>query len=165
MPRKMARNGPCRKARSGAYSNSVGVGSSRSDGVSGAVGAVVRPSISSTTASSASFSGPASSSIRTALTSVSPPATLKIRTPAELRPISTPAPRYPPEALRAGQAGEVLVEFTVNPDGSVSNARVVRADPPRVFDREAVSAVRRWRFEPTAEATTTRRAIAFNPGQ
>jgi len=85
--------------------------------------------------------------------------------PAELRPISTPAPRYPPEALRAGQAGEVLVEFTVNPDGSVSNARVVRADPPRVFDREAVSAVRRWRFEPTAEATTTRRAIAFNPGQ
>src|SRR5690606_10399742 len=61
--------------------------------------------------------------------------------PAELRPISTPAPRYPPEALRAGQAGEVLVEFTVNPDGSVSNARVVRADPPRVFDREAVAAV------------------------
>lgn len=85
--------------------------------------------------------------------------------PAELRPISTPAPRYPPEALRAGQAGEVLVEFTVNPDGSVSNARVVRADPPRVFDREAVAAVRRWRFEPAAEATTTRRVIGFNPGQ
>src|SRR5690606_38929370 len=85
--------------------------------------------------------------------------------PAELRPISTPAPRYPLEALRAGQAGEVLVEFTVNPDGSVSNARVVRADPPRVFDREAVAAVRRWRFEPAAEATTTRRVIGFNPGQ
>ena len=85
--------------------------------------------------------------------------------PAELRPLSTPAPRYPPEALRAGQAGEVLVEFTVNPDGTVSNARVVRAEPPRVFDREAVAAVRRWRFEPTAEATTTRRVIGFTPGQ
>lgn len=84
--------------------------------------------------------------------------------PPELRPISTPAPRYPPDALRSGQAGEVLVEFTVNPDGSVSNARVVRADPPRVFDREAVSAVRRWRFEPAAEATTTRRLIGFSPG-
>src|SRR5690554_3023384 len=84
--------------------------------------------------------------------------------PPELRPISTPAPRYPPDALRSGQAGEVLVEFTVNPDGSVSNARVVRADPPRVFDREAVSAVRRWRFEPAAEATTTRRMIGFSPG-
>ena len=84
--------------------------------------------------------------------------------PPELRAISTPAPRYPPDALRAGQAGEVLVEFTVNPDGSVGNARVVRADPPRVFDREAVSAVRRWRFEPVGEATTTRRVIGFSPG-
>lgn len=84
-------------------------------------------------------------------------------TPA-LRAISTPAPRYPPDALRAGQSGEVLVEFTVNPDGSVANARVVRADPPRVFDREAVAAVRRWRFEPVGEAVTTRRLIGFNPG-
>lgn len=81
----------------------------------------------------------------------------------EVRAISTPAPRYPPDALRSGQGGEVLVEFTINPDGSVSNARVVRADPPRVFDREAVNAVRRWRFEPVAEAVTTRRSIGFSP--
>jgi len=81
-----------------------------------------------------------------------------------LRPLSTPAPRYPPDALRSGQSGEVQVEFTVNPDGSVANARVVRADPPRVFDREAVAAVRRWRFEPMGEAVTTRRTIGFNPG-
>ncbi|AOH35729.1 energy transducer TonB [Luteimonas sp. JM171] len=82
----------------------------------------------------------------------------------DLHAISTPAPRYPPEALRAGQGGEVLVEFTVNPDGSVANARVVRADPPRVFDREAVAAVRRWRFEPVGDPVTTRRVIGFNPG-
>jgi protein TonB len=83
---------------------------------------------------------------------------------AALRPLSTPAPRYPPEALRAGQSGEVQVEFTVNPDGSVANARVVRANPPRVFDREAVAAVRRWRFEPVGEPVTTRRTIGFKPG-
>jgi len=81
-----------------------------------------------------------------------------------LRPLSTPAPRYPAEALRAAQSGEVQVEFTVAPDGSVSDARVVRANPARVFDREAVAAVRRWRFEPVAEPVTTRRTIAFNPG-
>ena len=81
-----------------------------------------------------------------------------------LRPLSTPAPAYPVEALRAAVQGEVQVEFTVSPDGSVSDARVVRADPPRVFDRAAVAAVRRWRFEPIAEAVTTRRTIAFNPG-
>ncbi|NLA67430.1 MAG: TonB family protein [Gammaproteobacteria bacterium] len=81
-----------------------------------------------------------------------------------LRPLSTPAPTYPVDALRASQSGEVQVEFTVAPDGSVSDARVVRADPPRVFDRAAVAAVRRWRFEPVPEPVTTRRTIAFSPG-
>ncbi|MFT3755532.1 MAG: energy transducer TonB [Pseudoxanthomonas sp.] len=78
--------------------------------------------------------------------------------------ISAPPPRYPPEALRAGTAGEVLVEFTVNTDGSVDGARVVRATPARVFDREAVNAVRRWKFAPVATPTTTRRTISFKPG-
>lgn len=81
-----------------------------------------------------------------------------------LRPISTPAPRYPPEALRAGTAGEVLVEFTVGTDGSVTSARVVRATPARVFDREAVNAAKRWKFQPVSEPVTTRRTIGFNPG-
>lgn len=83
---------------------------------------------------------------------------------SELRALSTPAPRYPPEALRANQSGEVQVEFTVGTDGSVTAARVVRANPPRVFDREAVNAVRRWRFQPVAAPVTTRRTIGFNPG-
>jgi protein TonB len=82
----------------------------------------------------------------------------------ELRAISTPSPKYPPEAFRAGTQGEVQVEFTVGTDGSVSNARVVRATPPRVFDREALSAVKRWRFQPIAAPVTTRRTIGFNPG-
>lgn len=84
---------------------------------------------------------------------------------SDLRPISTPAPRYPPDALRAGTSGEVQVEFTVGVDGSVDGVRVVRANPPRVFDREAVNAVRRWRFEPVGAPVTTRRTINFNPTQ
>jgi len=82
----------------------------------------------------------------------------------ELRAISTPAPRYPPDAYRDGTQGEVQVEFTVGTDGSVSGARVVRSTPPRVFDREALSAVKRWRFQPVAAPVTTRRTIGFNPG-
>jgi periplasmic protein TonB len=81
-----------------------------------------------------------------------------------LRPISTPAPRYPPEALRSGTAGEVLVEITVGTDGSVTSARVLRATPARVFDREALNATKRWRFEPVSAPVTTRRTLAFNPG-
>ena len=83
---------------------------------------------------------------------------------SELRAISTPSPRYPPEAFRASTSGEVQVEFTVGTDGSVSTARVVRSTPPRVFDREALAAVKRWRFQPVAAPVTTRRTIGFNPG-
>lgn len=85
-------------------------------------------------------------------------------TAADLRPLSTPAPRFPPEALRAGTSGEVQVEFTVGTDGSVTAARVVNAEPRRVFDRAALDAVQRWRFQPVSEPVTTRRTIAFNPG-
>ena len=82
----------------------------------------------------------------------------------ELRPISTPAPSYPREAYRDGTSGEVQVEFTVGTDGSVTSARVVRADPPRVFDREALSAVKRWKFQPVSSPVTSRRTIGFKPG-
>lgn len=81
-----------------------------------------------------------------------------------LRAVSTPAPRYPPEALRAGTSGDVLVEITVGTDGSVTNARVLRANPARVFDREALNAVKRWKFEPVSAPVTTRRTLAFAPG-
>jgi protein TonB len=91
------------------------------------------------------------------------PAAAAAAAPA-LRVVSAPSPRYPPEALRAGTSGEVLVELTIGTDGSVTNARVVRATPARVFDREALNAVRRWKFEPIDAPTTTRRTLAFNPG-
>lgn len=81
-----------------------------------------------------------------------------------LRPVSTPAPRYPAEALRSGTSGEVMVELTVGTDGSVTAARVLRANPARVFDREALNAVKRWKFEPVSAPVTTRRTLAFAPG-
>jgi protein TonB len=99
-----------------------------------------------------------------ASTAAAAPAAARPAASASLKVVSSPSPRYPPEALRAGTAGEVLVEITIGTDGSVTNARVVRATPPRVFDREALNAVRRWKFEPIDAPTTTRRTLAFNPG-
>lgn len=84
-------------------------------------------------------------------------------TGSDLRAVSTPSPDYPAEARRSRVSGEVLVEFTVNVDGSVRDARVVRGDPPRVFDRAAVEAVERWRFQPIAAPVRTRRNVVFEP--
>ena len=83
----------------------------------------------------------------------------------ELRPISQGAPRYPQNAQRAGATASVVVEFTVNPDGSVGDVRAVSSDGPRQyardFEREAVAAAKRWRFQPVSQPVTTRRTIAF----
>ncbi|MDE2407997.1 MAG: TonB family protein [Xanthomonadaceae bacterium] len=83
----------------------------------------------------------------------------------ELHAISTPSPRFPAAAQRAGGTGSVQVEFTVATDGSVSSARVVSSDTPRQFqrdfEREALSAVKRWRFQPVGQAITSRRTISF----
>ena len=83
----------------------------------------------------------------------------------ELRAIAQPGPRYPQTAQRSGATGTVQVEFTVGVDGSVDNVRVVSSTGARQyqrdFEREALAAVRRWRFQPVAQATTSRRTIAF----
>ncbi|MFN3703731.1 TonB family protein [Thermomonas sp.] len=83
----------------------------------------------------------------------------------ELRAISQPEPRFPPAAQRAGAKGSVQVEFTVGTDGSVTSARVVSSDASpqfkRDFEREALAAVKRWRFQPVSQATTSRRTIVF----
>jgi len=81
-----------------------------------------------------------------------------------LRPVSLPNPEYPRQAAMRRRSGSVEVEFTVGTDGRVTSSRVVRASPPRVFDRAALAAVDQWRFEPLSSPITTRRTINFEPG-
>lgn len=85
------------------------------------------------------------------------------RANTELVAISTPQPKYPMEALRSGQAGTVQVEFTVGTNGAVTAARVVSSSPPRIFNSETLSAVKRWRFQPVSSPVTSRRTISFSP--
>jgi protein TonB len=63
-------------------------------------------------------------------------------------PIVRIEPTYPREAAMKGIEGSVKIKLTILPDGSVGDAQVIDANPPRVFNREAIRAVLRWKFKP-----------------
>jgi periplasmic protein TonB len=63
-------------------------------------------------------------------------------------PIVRIEPQYPRDALLRNIEGWVQLRFTINPDGSVANPSVIAAEPPRIFNREAIRAILRWKFRP-----------------
>lgn len=58
-------------------------------------------------------------------------------------------PTYPQIAASRQIEGFVTVAFTISPTGLVVDPVVLESRPPRVFDREALRAIMRWRFRPT----------------
>jgi len=63
-------------------------------------------------------------------------------------PLVRIAPQYPRDAQMNMIEGFVTIEFTITETGSVRNPRVIESKPPRVFDREAIRAILRWKFKP-----------------
>jgi protein TonB len=63
-------------------------------------------------------------------------------------PIVRIEPQYPRQALVEGLSGYVIIEFTIEADGSVSSPKILESKPRRVFDRSAVRAIYRWKFKP-----------------
>jgi protein TonB len=65
-----------------------------------------------------------------------------------LRRVRFVPPQYPARALDRGITGWVDIEFTVATDGTTRDAKVRAAEPAEVFERAALNAVGRWRYEP-----------------
>lgn len=83
--------------------------------------------------------------------------------------VDAAAPEFPVEAARSRTSGYATVEFTVNPDGSVSSAHVINSQPARVFNSAAIQAVSRSKFKPALKdgqpvSSTLQRRIDFNLG-
>ena len=81
-------------------------------------------------------------------------------------PIYKPDPRFPPEALLTDVEATIVVNFTIEADGSVSDAKVVetklgrhgsysvtvrKADVRREYRREALRAIKQYKFRPAIE--------------
>lgn len=91
------------------------------------------------------FPGGASTGLQSEMVQTAVSKTDRIEPP---RKTKDARPVYPPEALKTGLQGEVVIEATIGPDGKVTGVRVIESTSS-VFDAAAMDAVRRWEFTPT----------------
>lgn len=64
-------------------------------------------------------------------------------------PVSRVQPVFPRDAIKKGiERGVVIAHAYVQPSGTVSEVRIISANPARVFDREVIRALSQWRFGP-----------------
>lgn len=90
--------------------------------------------------------------------------------PIRLKRTRSQEPEYPERALAQKISGQVTVEFQVTTKGETLDVRVVASEPAGIFDRSAINAVKRWRYEPytvdgVPQEVTQRALIRFSPDQ
>ena len=75
--------------------------------------------------------------------------------------LSRVMPVYPELARRTNVTGTVKLEAAIAPDGKVAATEVVGGNP--ILIQAAVEAIRKWRFEASAQQTKQRIEMKFNP--
>ena len=66
-------------------------------------------------------------------------------------PIVRVTPQYPLRASERGIEGWVEVEFTISRSGTVKDPSVINSHPSSIFDRSALKAIRKWKYNPKIE--------------
>jgi protein TonB len=66
-------------------------------------------------------------------------------------PIVRVTPQYPLRASERGIEGWVEVEFTISMLGTVKDPFVLNSHPSSIFDRSALKAIRKWKYNPKIE--------------
>ena len=57
-------------------------------------------------------------------------------------------PKYPTQAAKDGIEGWVKLSFSIDTSGAVIDVQVLDAEPKRIFDREAIRALKAWKYQP-----------------
>lgn len=63
-------------------------------------------------------------------------------------PLFRVEPRYPAKALKRGAEGHVIMSFTIDETGRPIDIQVTDANPRRMFEREAMRALKKWKYQP-----------------
>ena len=63
-------------------------------------------------------------------------------------PLVRITPKYPVAAARDGKEGWVQLGFTISEIGTVISPYIINSEPKRIFDKEALRALRKWKYKP-----------------
>lgn len=66
----------------------------------------------------------------------------------EAMPLVRITPKYPITAARDGKEGWVQLGFTISEIGTVISPYIINSEPKRTFDKEALRALRKWKYKP-----------------
>lgn len=97
---------------------------------------------------------PGASGYAVALTGRGPRLGIAPPSDADVVPLVRVQPMYPHTAAQRGIEGWVTVEFDISVIGRVKDPKVVSSEPPRIFDREALRAIRKWKYKPKVQDGT-----------
>jgi protein TonB len=70
-------------------------------------------------------------------------------------------PQFPRQALRDGMNGRVVAHVYVEPNGAVSDVKII-SSTNRIFDREVIRALSQWKFNPEPVGFIGEYEIVFN---
>lgn len=66
----------------------------------------------------------------------------------QVMPLHRVEPNYPAKALQRGVEGYVTLRFNIDELGKTRDIEVVDSNPKRYFEREAMLALRNWKYQP-----------------
>ena len=69
----------------------------------------------------------------------------------KVSPIKRAAPVYPKYAIKKGIEGAVLLNFSIEKDGGVSDIQVVESDHDGLFDASAILGLQKWVYTKPAQ--------------
>jgi protein TonB len=105
---------------------------------------------------------PATATTTPAPLKLAPAPTLTVAAASPRRVLAQPRPAFPRDALRDGFAeGRVVADLSVAADGRVTDVVIRSSSPSRSFARAAQQALRDWRYEPAAVASTVQVELVF----
>jgi len=82
----------------------------------------------------------------------------------ELEAIKRVAPEYPVSAARNNQFGYVTIRYLVDEQGSVIAVDALDSFPEQVFERSAMQAVKRWKYQATGKKQIGSVKMTFSMG-